>query len=110
MAKTCNDSTACFSVFLGSGGCRGGDKKYSGRLGVLVAAPATKLGGAKKFWAAPFLLSENANFTKREHPFTQGANHSKKISYTLCENPIVLSENHRKSFCFRENLVRYLQE
>ena len=40
----------------------------------------------------------------------RGANHSKKISYTFCENPIVLSGNPQKSFCFRENLVRYLQE
>ena len=40
----------------------------------------------------------------------RGANHSEEISYILCENPIVLSENPWKSFYFREKLVRYLQE
>ena len=33
-----------------------------------------------------------------------------EISYTFRENPIVLSENPQKSFCYRQNLVRYLQE
>ena len=33
-----------------------------------------------------------------------------KISYTIGWNPIVLSDNHWKYFCFGGNILRYLQE
>ena len=73
MAKTCNDSTACFSEFLGSGGCRGGDKKYSGRLGVLVAAPATKLGGGQKnFGPHPFYCQKTQILPKENTHLPKG--------------------------------------
>ena len=54
-----------------------------------------------------FCVSKNAS---RKNDHHRGANHSMKISYTFGGNPIVLSEYSRESFCFRGNLVRYLQE